>query len=122
MSAGSTCAILARCLTTRSSPPRVDGSCWRSLGGDIGYELGRPPDAAVGKPGGDNAAASVGLFSKYWRLLTAPTSREGQNDLADKSFLGKSISYVYRCQRNIAAAGIALAKKPRITGIMQAIR
>jgi hypothetical protein len=76
----------------------------------------------VGKPGGDNAAASVGLFSKYWRLLTAPTSREGQNDLADKFFLGKSISYVYRCQRNIAAAGIALAKKPRITGIMQAIR
>jgi hypothetical protein len=46
----------------------------------------------------------------------------GQHDLADKSFPEKSISYAYRCQRNVSAADIALAKKPRITESMQAIR
>src|SRR5260221_5643732 len=46
----------------------------------------------------------------------------GQHDLADRSLPGKSISYAYRCQRNVSAADIALAKKPGITESMQAIR
>jgi hypothetical protein len=47
---------------------------------------------------------------------------EGQHDLADKSFPEKSISHAYRCQRNVSAADIALAKKPRNTESMQAVR
>jgi hypothetical protein len=46
----------------------------------------------------------------------------GQHDLAEISFPEKSISYAYRCQRNVSAADVALAKKPRITANMQAIR
>jgi hypothetical protein len=46
----------------------------------------------------------------------------GQHDFADKSFPEKSISHAYRCQRNVSAADIALAKKPRNTESMQAVR
>jgi hypothetical protein len=79
------------------------------LGGDIGYELGRPPDAAVGKPGGDNAAASVGLFSKYWRLLTAPTSREGRTILLINPFLGKV--FPMRTAANATSPPASLSQK-----------
>jgi len=47
----------------------------------------------------------------HWRRALST----GQHDLADKSFPEKSISYAHRCQRNGAAADIALARKPRIT-------
>jgi hypothetical protein len=56
------------------------------------------------------------------RATARDATSRGQHDLADKSFPGKSISYAYRCQRNVSAADIALAKKPGITGSMHAIR
>jgi hypothetical protein len=46
----------------------------------------------------------------------------GQHDLADKSFAEKSVSYAYRCQRDVAAADVALTKKLRITEGMRGIR
>jgi hypothetical protein len=50
--------------------------------------------------------------------IGAPTARDatsrGQHDLADISFPEKSISYANRCQRNVAAADIALAKSPEL--------
>src|SRR5450631_4801828 len=62
------------------------------------------------RPSGD-LACTLGAIG-------APTAREaasrGQHDLTEQSTRGKSISYAYRCQRNVSAADIALAKKPRL--------
>ena len=98
----------------------------RRPSGDLSCTLGQwarqhdnPPDDRT-RPRGRRLPALRRLDVIASR--SAPHRSTVQHDLADKSFPGKSISYAHRCQRSVSAADIALAKKPRITASMQAVR
>src|SRR5450432_2259593 len=50
------------------------------------------------------------------RATARDATSRGQHDLADKSFPEKSISYAYRCQRNVSAADSLSQKSPELPG------